>query len=196
MDLTDSMNAYSRKDRWWFLRHSVNAHGLHSPFVFNFYNDIKKRAKAYRTEERLKSFSKKQSRIIRALIAHQKPQYSLFLKDDRPSENCNIAKLVNDYQSIDVNSIDNLKKKKLKFDLILCDKSLILNRKDFITEIHPLLKNDSLVIIPHIHASKEANRAWKYLLADQKVILSMDLFFLGLLFFRKESSKQDFLLRF
>ena len=190
------MNAYSRKDRWWFLRHSVNAHGLHSPFVFNFYNDIKKGVKAYRSDERLKSFSKNQSRIIRALIAHRKSQQSLFLKDEEQSENCDIIKLVNDYQSIDLNLIDDLKKNNLKFDLVLCDKSLILNRKDIISEIHPLLKNESLVIIPHIHASKEVNRAWKHLLADQKVILSMDLFFLGLLFFRKESSKQDFLLRF
>lgn len=196
MIIIDLMKAYFRKDRWWFLRHSVNAHGLHSPFVFNFYNDIKTGAKVYRSHEQLKSFSKKQSRIIRALIAHQNPQQSLYLKKYGESENCEIANLLKDLQSIDFNSVDNLKKEKLKFDLILCDKSLIMSRQDFVTEVHPLIKNDSIVIIPHIHASKEANRAWKQLPANQKVVLSMDLFFLGLLFFRKESSKQDFLLRF
>jgi predicted O-methyltransferase YrrM len=56
--------------------------------------------------------------------------------------------------------------------------------------------NDSLFIFDDIHWSEEMEDAWKIIKQNEKVTLSIDLFSLGLAFFKKELSKQDFVLRF
>ncbi len=86
--------------------------------------------------------------------------------------------------------------KSINFDLIILSKSLIDNQKTLINKLLPLINNESFVIIPHIYASKIAISKWESLLEEKQISVSMDLFFIGILFFRKESSKQDFQLRF
>jgi predicted O-methyltransferase YrrM len=55
----------------------------------------------------------------------------------------------------------------------------------------------SILILDDIHWSKEMEQAWDHCRADARVRLSIDLFFIGLLFFRKEFKvKQDFVIRF
>ena len=50
----------------------------------------------------------------------------------------------------------------------------------------PYLSNDSIIVIADIHWSDEMEKAWEELASRQEVSLSIDLFHLGLLFFRKE----------
>ncbi|SRR5579871_15207 len=55
----------------------------------------------------------------------------------------------------------------------------------------------SIFIFDDIHWSKEMEEAWKIIKASEKVTLTIDLFFLGLVFFRKDFKvKQDFVVRF
>jgi predicted O-methyltransferase YrrM len=56
--------------------------------------------------------------------------------------------------------------------------------------------NDSLFIFDDIHWSEEMEEAWNIIKQNKKVTLTIDLFSLGLVFFKKEFSKQDFILRF
>lgn len=56
--------------------------------------------------------------------------------------------------------------------------------------------NDTLLIFDDIHWSIGMEKAWKYIKAHPKITLSIDLFHLGLVFFRKEQVKQDFVIRF
>jgi len=56
--------------------------------------------------------------------------------------------------------------------------------------------NDTLLIFDDIHWSKGMEEAWNYIKQQQKVTVSIDLFHLGLIFFRKEQVKQDFILRY
>lgn len=51
--------------------------------------------------------------------------------------------------------------------------------------------NNSVVIIDDIYWSKEMNQAWNVLINRPEVTLSIDLFDIGILFFRKELSKQN-----
>ncbi|HEV7347188.1 class I SAM-dependent methyltransferase [Telluribacter sp.] len=60
----------------------------------------------------------------------------------------------------------------------------------------PHANNDSLFIFDDIYWSKEMTRAWEYIKAHPEVTVTIDLFWIGLVFFRKGQVKEDFVLRF
>jgi predicted O-methyltransferase YrrM len=55
----------------------------------------------------------------------------------------------------------------------------------------------SVLIFDDIHWSPEMEKAWESIKQDSRVFLTIDLFFIGLVFFREEFKvKQDFIIRF
>lgn len=60
----------------------------------------------------------------------------------------------------------------------------------------PYATNDSLFIFDDIYWSPEMTKAWEYIKAHPQVTLTVDLFWIGLVFFRKEQVKENFTLRF
>ena len=59
----------------------------------------------------------------------------------------------------------------------------------------PYLNNESMLVFDDIYWSKGMTRAWEQIKADPQVKVSIDLFFVGLVFFRKEQVKENFKLR-
>jgi predicted O-methyltransferase YrrM len=58
------------------------------------------------------------------------------------------------------------------------------------------INNDSILIFDDIHWSVEMEEAWLFIVSHPEVRLSLDLFQAGIVFFRKELSKEHFILRF
>lgn len=58
------------------------------------------------------------------------------------------------------------------------------------------IHNDSVFIFDDIHWSVEMEQAWNTIKAYPSVTVTIDLFYVGLVFFRREQPKQDFILRF
>lgn len=56
--------------------------------------------------------------------------------------------------------------------------------------------NDTILVFDDIHWSEEMNQAWEAIKADQRVTVTIDLYHMGLVFFRKEQVKQHFNLKF
>jgi len=56
--------------------------------------------------------------------------------------------------------------------------------------------NDSVFIFDDINWSEEMQMAWSEIKQHPKVTVTVDLFFIGLVFIRKEQEKEDFVLRF
>ncbi len=56
--------------------------------------------------------------------------------------------------------------------------------------------NDSVFVLDDIHWSVEMEQAWSQIQAHPAVTISIDLFGVGLLFFRREQPKQHFILQF
>lgn len=56
--------------------------------------------------------------------------------------------------------------------------------------------NTSCILFDDIHWSEGMERAWDHIRNHESVTLSIDLFFMGLVFFRKELSKEHFTIRF
>ena len=55
---------------------------------------------------------------------------------------------------------------------------------------------DSVFVFDDIHWSDEMHGAWNYISNHPSVMISIDLFFVGLIFFRKNQPKQHFVLRY
>jgi len=83
-----------------------------------------------------------------------------------------------------------------KFDLIFLDghhdgPATI----DYFKQIKGLVNQDSLIIIDDIHWSKGMTAAWNEIIKDPEVTVSIDTYFWGLIFFRKEQAKEHFVVR-
>lgn len=59
----------------------------------------------------------------------------------------------------------------------------------------PFTHEKSVVIIGDIHWSPEMKEAWQEIISNPRATVTLDLFFFGIVFFRKELSKQHFVLR-
>ena len=60
----------------------------------------------------------------------------------------------------------------------------------------PKIQNDTVFIFDDIHWSTEMEQAWAYIQKHPAVSVTVDLYWVGLVFFRKEQPKQDFVLQF
>ena len=67
----------------------------------------------------------------------------------------------------------------------------------YFRDLLPAMQEHSILVFDDIHWSKEMEQAWEEIKQDPAVTLSIDLFFIGLVFFRKEQkAKQHFVVRF
>jgi predicted O-methyltransferase YrrM len=68
---------------------------------------------------------------------------------------------------------------------------------DYFNQLLPKVHEYSVLIFDDIHWSQEMEEAWNTIKAHEKVTLTIDLFFIGIVFFRKENkAKQNFTIRF
>lgn len=56
--------------------------------------------------------------------------------------------------------------------------------------------NDTVLIFDDIHWSKDMNEAWNIICSHKSVTLTLDIFQFGIIFFKKELSKQDFIISY
>jgi predicted O-methyltransferase YrrM len=67
----------------------------------------------------------------------------------------------------------------------------------YFNTMYPSLHKDSVVVFDDIHWSKEMENAWDKIKADERVTLTIDLFFIGIVFFKPDfKEKQQFTIRF
>lgn len=96
---------------------------------------------------------------------------------------CTLAPYLQDQQSIDFAYIDGNHRKEPTlwyFELLL-------------KKVH----DNSILVFDDVHWSKEMEEAWEQIKAHPAVTLTIDLFFIGIVFFRSEQKiKRDFVIRF
>jgi predicted O-methyltransferase YrrM len=56
--------------------------------------------------------------------------------------------------------------------------------------------NDTVLIFDDIHWSADMNEAWNFICSHKSVTLTLDMFQFGIVFFKKELSKQDFIISY
>tara|TARA_B100000953_G_scaffold292928_1_gene280712 strand:- start:1816 stop:2601 length:786 start_codon:yes stop_codon:yes gene_type:complete len=66
----------------------------------------------------------------------------------------------------------------------------------YFEEILRYANNDSIFIFDDIHWSSGMESAWDYVKSHKRTTLTIDLFFLGIVFIKSELSKENFIIRF
>lgn len=81
----------------------------------------------------------------------------------------------------------------IAYDLVLFHKNnSTANTSSLFENALPLTHNDTVFIFEKIHDSKENEQVWKSIQQHQKVHVTVDVFNVGLVFFRKEQAKEHF----
>ena len=98
--------------------------------------------------------------------------------------------------NIDLEFEQYLKKVKLVDFLFVDANHTYLAMKNYFNLVLKSINNDSIVVFDDIHWSKEMETAWNEIYTHPSVTVSIDLFRFGIVFFRKESKKQHFVIKF
>ncbi len=65
---------------------------------------------------------------------------------------------------------------------------------EYFNMLKPFLRKDSVLVLDDINYSKDMHQAWKEIISDSSVTLSINLFRMGVIFFNPALSKQEFYL--
>ena len=189
---------------------SKTKYGVHSPFVYDLVTNVlndKSHKKEYSKIRNLNVsiINSKYLKLIYRLITHYKSENILeiggfeTLNGIFPS---NIQLKTNlFFYNLKTNEISEVKtQKKIQmesFDFVFYNiknnESLTLS--EFMNHLK-YFHNNSIIVINNIHQSKEMEEVWKKIITQKEVTISIDLFFIGLVFFRKEQVKENFIIRF
>lgn len=156
-----------------FLIRSTNQHGVHSPFVYHFLTQCMYRRYPGR-------FARTQKIILKSILYFNYNSVGLLSTGQELWE---VIKA--EYEGI---SFDNP-----PYDLYIVGRGQ-LARFDF-DSLYNQYHNDSMILIEGIRKTDTDLERWNDLRADPRISVSIDYYFGGILFLRKEQEKQHFRIR-
>jgi len=153
-----------------FLIKSTNEHGVHSPFVFDFVTkglyQKKKIITICNESAELKTLSKKQKIVLSKILNYFKIHTLNF----------------------DVSNFSKATKKEYKM--------LYINNLSTIQKINlEKLNAKHIILVDGIYSNKQSFTQWQKIIQNKDATVSIDLFYFGLLFFRKQQAKEHFKIR-
>lgn len=153
-----------------FLLKSSNQHGVHSPFVFDFvtkslYNNNQEIIN-FDNYLQLEYLSKKKIKIL--------------------------SKIVSYFQLTEIYfNFFEFKKTKSKNHKLL----YIKNIKELQQSKFTNLTSKDIIIVDGIYNTKKSEKVWQEIIKNKEVQITINLFYFGLIFFRKEQAKEHFRIR-
>ena len=199
---------YRQRKYFQFLLKSSNQHGVHSPFVYQLitkclYKKIDKDSwKTFQTSnnkllknKKIKN-SHKKAKILLKLIHYLKPKNNLEIAN---SLNLEVTALAMNSSNSCVTTIANTPLEisevtlNREFDCVYFHKNQI-TLKTFNTCLKAI-NNNSFFIFNDIYENSETIKNWSSIKNHPKVKVSLDLFYFGVIFFRKEQAKEHFKIR-
>ncbi|WP_430905844.1 hypothetical protein [Maribacter sp. 2-571] len=159
-----------------FLLTSTNRHGVHSPFVYKLVTQCIHDGTRFFLQKR------KSLLVLKKTIAYFKPQQLYFYGGD--------PQLALKYGA----TTSELEKGNEPYDLAFVD-AATLARPNAMDHLKAYAHNNSVLLIDSIQATREHRVFWEKLKIDPRVTVTVDLFFCGFVFFRKEQAKEHFKIR-
>lgn len=180
-------------------KHSLGF-GVQSPFAFNFITDVVNEHYQYYSYDWLNnlfpSLDKKNAKLSKLyfrLANYCQPQYVInFYPESETYSNyikagCNkscVITINDEYDKVDV----------FKIDMVIM--SLYGDYEDFFYSLLDKTTTDSLVVVQGINRNKKTKQFWKRIIDDDRVGITFDLYYAGIVFFDKERFKQNYIVNF
>ena len=177
-----------------FLWKSTNEHGVHSPFVYNFITKCFYSTRPVMAEHDNPALSKRQLALAYRLLNCRKPT-KLFVLGENAANLTETLRVAGESLNMRLWFCSTLARVPGGIDMAYisnADKGNVLNLFD---QMLPDIHNDTLCVIANIHSSREMQEAWQALQNHPKVIVTIDTYHTGLIFFRREQAKQHFTVR-
>jgi len=186
---------------------AVNSHGLHSPFLFDFYNEVIAPKKEFYFFTRFRAILPAYGQFISERDALFLYRWTAFYKPDSVSLiSVNFPASValsipTNLKTLSVSSLRDYTEK--EHDLLASEGVLIHENIPtemcFCEEINDLLMTSlsdyKCVIIYKPHQNKAKDAIWNELCSSNEVSISIDLFQFGILLIEKNQAKQHFVVR-
>lgn len=182
-----------------------NRHGLHSPFVYRLVDEIIYDFRAKNVYPGVEKFRKvlkmnksgstasspKTDQLIYRLVADLKPHALLVSGPVNEMTKHYIQKAAP--KAIWNTEIDGSPG---SVDLIFISADENEQALKCFEDCLPKVHENTMVIINGIYLDKSGKQAWATIKANSNVTVTVDLFWIGLVFFRKGQVKEDFLIKF
>jgi len=163
---------------YYFNASNGKGHGVHSPFVYSFITSI---LNSKELNEQAASANKYRA-LVNGMIAFYKPVVVMEL-EATPSNKADVLEEIENADTIGLLYIKQIK-----------------SAEDLISYFNAAIKNvntNSILIFDGIHDSKEMEASWEKIKMHKEVKLTIDLYKLGIVFFRQEQlEKENFIIRF
>ena len=175
-----------------FIIKSTNHHGVHSPYVYNLITQCiykKNNTFSIKQQQSNKQITLKKAALLDRLIRYTASKSVGVSKNKHDA----IFHLFNSYKNILIDCISSTKAIKM-YDFVYFN--LESDSYLMITDAFFKCHNDSMMVIDQIHTSYQNKDTWNSLRQNPKVQVSINMFHLGILLFRKEQEKEEFYIRF
>jgi len=186
---------------------AVNAHGLHSPFLFDFYNEVIAAQKEFYFFRRFRAILPAYSKDLSERDALFLYRWAAFYKPDSvllQEPNFPVALALSIPSSLKSLSVDSLDDYSDKEQNVLASEGVLI--QEFIPtkmfycqtlkeELISSFKDYECVIIQNPHQNKVKEEFWNKLCSSKEISISIDLFQFGILLFDKNQAKQHFVVK-
>lgn len=219
-----SLQQFIKYCKYWLTADNGKGHGIHSPFVFKFVIDVLNDERFFYAFETIENIAnadlndKKFNRLLFRIADYHQPK-SILVIDETIGITTSYIALANTDASVYsyINQANNFQKakavtnnckadncyfvtniaEKKHYDLVYVDAQNHLQLNNVLQEALPLLHPQSILIINNINSTKEIEAQWLQLQTHSAVTLTINLFQIGLVFFRPENKiAQHFTIRF
>ena len=189
---------------------SKTKYGVHSPFVYDLVTNVlndKSHKKEYSKIRNLNVsiINSKHLKLIYRLITHYKLENILEIGDFETLNRTFLSNIelkanmfccnIKTNEISEIKTQNNIQSESFDFAIFNMQNNDELTLNKFMNHLK-YFHNNSVVVINHIHQSKKMEEVWRKIITQKEVSISIDLFFIGLVFFRKEQVKENFIIRF
>jgi len=219
-----SLQQFIKYCQYWLTADNGKGHGIHSPFVFKFVIDVLNDERFFYAFETIESIvnadvnDKKFNRLLFRITDYYQTK-SILVIDETIGITTSYIALANTDVSVysyfsNANNFQKAKETATKcnvhnchfsndlldakqFDLVYIDAKSDTQLNNVLHKALPLIHPQSILIINNINSSKEIEAQWLQLQTHSAVTLTINLFQIGLVFFRPENKiAQHFTIRF
>lgn len=186
---------------------AVNVHGLHSPFLFDFYNEVIATQKEFYFFKRFRAILSASSKGVSERHALFLYRWTAFYKPDSvllQEPNFPVALALSIPSSLKSLSVDSLGDYSEKEQNVLASEGVLIQVcipttmfycQTLTEELISSFQDYECVIIQNPHQNKVKEEFWNKLCSSKEVSISIDLFQFGILLFDKNQAKQHFVVK-